>query len=95
VITQIEKKTYFLYSSVEKLRSRCRERQEAKTRKAVEYHKGSRTKTLENAARRARKSSKEKQTRVGTIQKALRCALSLYPQQVLHPSTEADISTLN
>jgi hypothetical protein len=57
--------------------------------------KGRRTKTLENAAQRARKSSKEKQTRVGTIQKALRCALSLYPQQVLHPSTEADISTLN
>jgi hypothetical protein len=95
VITQIEKKTDFLYSSVEKLRSRCRERQDARTRKAVEYHKGRRTKTLENAARRARKSSKGKQTRVWRIQKALLRALGLYRQHVLHPSTEADISMLN
>ena len=69
VITQIEKKADFLYSSVEKyIRDAEKERQQAWACQAVAHYEGRRTKAPENAARTSSKGSKGKQTIVGKIQ---------------------------
>jgi hypothetical protein len=93
VITQIEKKADFLYSSVEKY-IRDAEKDNKPELVKLWSTEGRRTKAPKNAARTSSKGSKGKQTTVGKIQGYAARQVSIYHQQVSHFSPVQDIQLL-